>query len=137
MSTTTTNYGLIKPESGEPVTAADEQSNLDMIDQELKKANDGIGNLPEWINDGTKPTTQQASQVTVATSAWSNKAANISVAGVTADNIVHMGYEGSQSNWDICKNAEIRMTAQGANRISLACANTPTGSVTLNFAIYS
>lgn len=78
--------------------------------------------------------TINTTSVTVAASAWSNKTATVAVSGVTSSSNVMMAY--AESTWDIAKAAVIRVSAVGTNSVTLKCENTPTGSVTLNLAIF-
>lgn len=117
MSTKTTNFELLKPDSGDIVTASDLSKNFDKIDGTMKKIT--------W------------STVTVATTAWdsSKKTASIAVAGVTESNAVDVSWEPSASNWTACTKAGVRATAQTAGTLTLACDTVPTAAVNLNVKV--
>lgn len=83
---------------------------------------------------GGSGTNIQTTSVSVATSAWSNKTATATVSGVTSSSNIIMAY--AESTWDIATAAVIRVSAVGTNSITLKCENVPTGSVTLNLAIF-
>lgn len=78
--------------------------------------------------------TLRTETITIQTSAWSNKTATASVSNITSSSNIIMAY--AESTWDIAKAAVIRVSAVGTNSITLKCENVPTGSVTLNLAIF-
>lgn len=83
---------------------------------------------------GGSGTTIDTTSVSVATSAWSNKTATVTVSGVTSSSNIIMAY--AESTWDIAKTAVIRVSAVGSGSITLKCENVPIDSVTLNLAIF-
>lgn len=78
--------------------------------------------------------TLRTETITIQTSAWSNKTATASVSDITSSSNIIMAY--AESTWDIAIAAGIRVSAVGTNSITLKCENVPTGSVTLNLAIF-
>jgi hypothetical protein len=117
VSTKTTNFELLKPGSGDVITASDLSKNFDTIDGTMKKIS--------W------------STVTVATTAWdsSSKTASIAVNGVAENNAVDVSWEPTASNWTACKNAGVRATAQTAGTLTLTCDTVPTAAVSLNVKV--
>lgn len=70
------------------------------------------------------------STVTIATSAWSSKAATIAVSGVTADNAVDVAP--AEASYDAYVSAGIRASAQAAGKLTFKCKTTPTASISVN-----
>lgn len=68
--------------------------------------------------------------VTIATSAWSSKAATIAVSGVTADNAVDVAP--AEASYDAYVSAGIRASAQVAGKLTFKCKTTPTASISVN-----
>lgn len=76
---------------------------------------------------------KSSTSVTVATSAWSNKAATVTVSGVTANNDIIVSYKPESKS--VFETAGIYASAQAANSITFTCATVPTASVTVNVLI--
>lgn len=76
---------------------------------------------------------KSSTSVTVATSAWSNKAATVTVSGVTANNDIIVSYKPESKS--VFETAGIYASAQAANSITFTCATVPTASVTINVLI--
>ena len=76
----------------------------------------------------------KTTSITVQTSAWSSKTATATVSGLTSSSNVMMAY--AESTWDIAKAAAIRVSAVGTDSLTLKCETEPTGSVTLDLAIF-
>ena len=83
---------------------------------------------------GGSGTTIVTTTVSVATSAWSNKTASVSVGGVTTASNVILGY--NESTWDAAKAAVIRASAVATNSVTFECENTPSTTILLNLAIF-
>lgn len=117
MSTKTTNFELLKLDSGDIITASDLSKNFDTIDGTMKKI--------AWLT------------VTVASTAWdsSAKTASIAVAGVTESNAVDVSWEPTASNWTACTKAGVRAIDQSAGTLTLACDTIPTTAVNLNVKV--
>lgn len=75
------------------------------------------------------------STITIATSAWSNKTATVSVSGVTASNAVDVAP--AESTYDAYTTAGIRASAQGSGTLTFKCEDVPTVDVVANVRIYS
>lgn len=76
---------------------------------------------------------KSSTSVTVATSAWSNKATTVTVSGVTANNDIIVSYKPESKS--VFETAGIYASAQAANSITFTCATVPTASVTINVLI--
>lgn len=75
------------------------------------------------------------STITIATSAWSNKTATVSVAGVTANNAVDVAP--AESTFDAYTSAGIRATEQGAGTLKFVCKTVPTVAISVNVKVYN
>lgn len=75
------------------------------------------------------------STITIATSAWSNKTATVSVAGVTANNAVDVAP--AESTYDAYTSAGIRATEQGAGTLTFKCNEVPSVDVSVNIKVYN
>ena len=75
------------------------------------------------------------STMTIATSAWSNKSATVSVAGVTANNAVDVAP--AESTYDAYTSAGIRATSQGSGTLTFTCKTVPTTSISVNVKVYN
>jgi hypothetical protein len=75
------------------------------------------------------------STITIATSAWSNKTATVSVSGVTADNAVDVAP--TESTYDAYTSAGIRATEQNAGTLTFKCEDVPTVDVIVNIRTYN
>lgn len=93
------------------------------------------GNVNGTIVDFSELTTYYSTTVTIATSAWSNKSATVSVNGVTASNNIFV--TPSASSYIAYANARIRCTAQGNGTLTFACETTPTTAITVNILIFN
>lgn len=76
---------------------------------------------------------KSSTSVTVATSAWSDKATTVTVSGVTANNDIIVSYKPESKS--VFETAGIYASAQAANSITFTCATVPTASVTINVLI--
>ena len=95
---------------------------------------DGVttGGLNTAINGFKKITW---STITIATSAWSNKTATVSVSGVTANNAVDVAP--AESTYDTYTSAGIRATEQGAGKLTFTCKTVPTVAISVNVKVYN
>lgn len=95
---------------------------------------DGVttGGLNAAINGFKKITW---STITIATSAWSNNTATVSVSGVTADNAVDVAPV--EPTFDAYINAGIRATSQGSGTLTFACKTVPTVAISVNVKVYN
>lgn len=75
------------------------------------------------------------STITIATSAWSNNTATVSVSGVTADNAVDVAPV--EQTFDAYINAGIRATSQGSGTLTFACKTVPTVAISVNVKVYN
>lgn len=75
------------------------------------------------------------STITIATSAWSNKSATVSVSGVTADNAVDVAPD--ESTYDAYITAGIRASAQAAGTLTFKCKTVPTVAISVNVKVYN
>jgi hypothetical protein len=75
------------------------------------------------------------STITIATSAWSNKTATVSVSGVTANNAVDVSP--AESTYDAYTSAGIRATSQGSGTLTFTCKTVPTTSISVNVKVYN
>lgn len=75
------------------------------------------------------------STVTIATSAWSNNSAVVSVKGVTSSNNIFV--TPSASSYIAYANAQVRCTAQGSGTLTFTCETTPTTAITVNILIFN
>ena len=75
------------------------------------------------------------STITIATSAWSNKTATVSVSGVTASNAVDVAPV--EPTFDAYINAGIRATSQGSGTLTFACKTVPTVAISVNVKVYN
>ena len=75
------------------------------------------------------------STITIATSAWSNNTATVSVSGVTASNAVDVAP--AESTYDAYTSAGIRATEQGAGTLKFVCKTVPTVAISVNVKVYS
>lgn len=75
------------------------------------------------------------STITIATSAWSNKQATVSVSGVTASNAVDVAPV--EPTFDAYINAGIRATSQGSGKLTFACKTVPTVAISVNVKVYN
>lgn len=95
---------------------------------------DGVttGGLNAAINGFKKITW---STITIATSAWSNKTATVSVSGVTASNAVDVAPV--EPTFDAYISAGIRATSQGSGTLTFACKTVPTVAISVNVKVYN
>ena len=75
------------------------------------------------------------STITIATSAWSNNTATVSVSGVTASNAVDVAPV--EPTFDAYINAGIRATSQGSGTLTFACKTVPTVAISVNVKVYN
>ena len=75
------------------------------------------------------------STITIATSAWSNKTATVSVSGVTASNAVDVAPV--EPTFDAYISAGIRATSQGSGTLTFACKTVPTVAISVNVKVYN
>lgn len=75
------------------------------------------------------------STITIATSAWSNKTATVSVAGVTSNNAVDVAP--AESTYDAYTSAGIRATEQDAGTLTFTCKTVPTVAISVNVKVYN
>ena len=75
------------------------------------------------------------STITIATSAWSNKTATVSVSGATSDNAVDVAP--ADSSYDAYTSAGIRATSQGSGTLTFTCKTVPTTSISVNVKVYN
>ena len=87
----------------------------------------------EINNKGFKKITW--STITIATSAWSNKTATVSVEGVTTNNAVDVAP--AESTYDAYTSAGIRATEQGAGKLTFVCKTVPTVAISVNVKVYN
>ena len=95
---------------------------------------DGVttGSLNTAIN-GFKKITWPT--IAIATSAWSNKTATVSVSGVTADNAVDVAP--ADSSYDAYTSSGIRASAQGSGTLTFTCKTVPTVAISVNVKVYN
>ena len=90
--------------------------------------------LSQFTNDkGFKKITW--STITIATSAWSDKTATVSISGVTADNAVDVAPV--EPTFDAYINAGIRATSQGSGTLTFTCKTVPTVAISVNVKVYN
>lgn len=75
------------------------------------------------------------STITIATSAWSNNTATVSVSGVTASNAVDVAPV--EPTFDAYISAGIRATSQGSGTLTFACKTVPTVAISVNVKVYN
>ena len=75
------------------------------------------------------------STITIATSAWSNKTATVSVSGVTTNNAVDVAP--AESTYDAYTSAGIRASAQGSGTLTFTCKTVPTVAISVNVKVYN
>lgn len=75
------------------------------------------------------------STITIATSAWSNNTATVSVSGVTSNNAVDVAP--AESTYDAYISAGIRASAQGSGKLTFKCKTVPTTSISVNVKVYN
>lgn len=75
------------------------------------------------------------STITIATSAWSNNTATVSVSGVTANNAVDVSP--AESTYDAYTSAGIRATEQGSGTLTFTCKTVPTVAISVNVKVYN
>lgn len=100
------------------------------------KFTDTVGVTKDELNtaiNGFKKITW--STITIATSAWSNNTATVSVSGVTASNAVDVAPV--EPTFDAYINAGIRATSQGSGTLTFACKTVPTVAISVNVKVYN
>lgn len=75
------------------------------------------------------------STITIATSAWSNNTATVSVSGVTASNAVDVAPV--EPTFYTYINAGIRATSQGSGTLTFVCKTVPTVAISVNVKVYN
>ena len=71
--------------------------------------------------------------LSIATSAWSNKTANITATGVTASNTVIVSP--APASIDAWGEAGMKCTAQASNQLTFTCEEVPTAAISVNVVI--
>lgn len=66
------------------------------------------------------------STITLTTSGWSNKTQNVTVTGVTSNNLVLVNVNDGSS---------VKCTAQSNNTLTFTCDSTPTSNITVDVAV--
>lgn len=88
----------------------------------------GSGNLTI-----TGTISMRANTITVAVADWANNTCTKSVNGVTPNNVVLVTY--APASHDDYIAADIYCSSQGAGRLTLSCAETPTAAIEINVLI--
>lgn len=103
---------------------------LSEVDTKITAVNN---NIDTKLASGYKKITW--STITIATSAWSNKTATVSVSGVTANNAVDVAP--AESTYDAYTTAGIRASAQGSGTLTFKCKTVPTVAISVNVKVYN
>jgi len=117
MATYTTNLNLKKPAASDLVSIGDINGNMDTLDSAV----------------AGKQAQHSAINISIATSAWSNKTAQVTATGVTATNTVIVSpAPASITAWG---DASMKCTAQAANQLTFTCEEVPTAAISVNVVI--
>lgn len=104
------------------------------VDTKITEVNNSIDTkLSTRLSDGYKKIAW--STITIATSAWSNKSATVSVSGVTADNAVDVAP--AESSYDAYTTAGIRASSQGSGTLTFICKTVPTVAINVNVKTFN
>lgn len=103
---------------------------LSEVDTKISEVNNSIDTK---LASGYKKITWTI--ITIATSAWSNKTATVSVSGVTANNAVDVAP--AESTYDAYTTAGIRASAQGSGTLTFTCKTVPTVAISVNVKVYN
>ena len=107
-----------------PVRGVDYFTDTDILDFE----NDLKTYVDQW-----SPKTET---VILTASGWSNNKQTVAVSGITTDNIIVVGPDPSDSNYEAYVDGEIRCVSQTVGSLTFVCSSTPSVDVTVNVAVY-